>query len=78
MTFDEWWIGITGPGCLLRGENEDYHRMTWEVATNAAREACAKVAESWATEETQTTCANIAEAIRRSNAQGNKPPLTGD
>jgi hypothetical protein len=30
----------------------------------AERERCAKVAESWATEETATTCANVAAAIR--------------
>ena len=39
----------------------------WLTATSVEREACAKVAESWATAETATTCANIAEAIRRSN-----------
>jgi hypothetical protein len=49
--------------CELRYINE---RIRTAIA--AEREACAMVAESWATEETQTTCANIAEAIKRSNA----------
>ena len=35
-----------------------------EMLLVAEREACAKVVESWATEETATTCTNIAEAIR--------------
>ena len=33
-------------------------------AVAAERERCASIAESWATEETATTCANVAAAIR--------------
>ena len=35
-----------------------------DAAVAAERERCAAIAESWATEETATTCANIAAAIR--------------
>jgi hypothetical protein len=34
------------------------------AAVAAERDRCAAVAESWATKETATTCANIAAAIR--------------
>jgi hypothetical protein len=36
----------------------------------AEREVCAKIAESWATEETEITCENISRAIRRHPCKG--------
>ena len=39
-------------------------RATIDAAAAKERERCAAIAESWATEETATTCANIAAVIR--------------
>ena len=40
--------------------HDNYHA----TVERAERERCAAIAESWATEETATTCANVAAAIR--------------
>ena len=53
----------------LECNNEAECRAAIFGAIAAEREACAKVSESWATDETSTTCANIAEAIRCSNVK---------
>lgn len=42
------------------GDMRDYAR----AAVAKERERCAAIAESWATDETATTCANISAAIR--------------
>ena len=53
----------------LQSGTEDVVRLDVALAAVAAavakeRERCAAIAESWATDETATTCANISAAIR--------------
>jgi hypothetical protein len=50
-----------------------YDQAAVDAAVAAERERCAAVAESWATDETVTTCANVAAAIRGPNV-GNEGP----
>ena len=52
-----------------RLQDDDYpnaapHRALVLGDVAAERERCAAIAESWATDETATTCANVAAAIR--------------
>ena len=53
----------------LQSGTEDVVRLDVALAAVAAavakeRERCASIAEGWATDETATTCANVAAAIR--------------
>lgn len=55
--------GSAWPG-NYRDIDVDLAWNAWLDAMTLTRERCAAIAESWATEETATTCANVAKAIR--------------
>ena len=61
-------LHIGGPPVMP--ELERFFAAAYAAGAAAEREACAKIAESWATEETEITCENISRAIRAIRARG--------
>ena len=59
-----WTRAESIPLAIIAQAEPLFDQATIAAAVAKKRERCAAIAESWATEETATTCANIAAAIR--------------